>query len=163
MMKKWLFLFVLLNALWLLFTWSLKPADLIAGAIVSLIISSVLRDVFNDDMVKLLHPVRVFWGILYIPIFFYHMIIANFDVAYRVLNPGLPINPGIVKVKTNLKTDMGKALLANSITLTPGTLTVDIDKEYLYIHWINVLTVDEEKASKEIVDKFEKYIVRIFG
>lgn len=162
-MKKWLFLFAILVAIWLLFTWSLKPADLIAGAIVSLIISLLLRDVFNDDMVKLLHPVRLFWGVLYIPVFFYYMIVANFDVAYRVLNPGLPINPGIVKVKTSLKTDMGKALLANSITLTPGTLTVDINNEYLYIHWINVLTVDTEKASKEIVDKFEKYIERIFG
>ena len=162
-MKKWLFLFVLLNAVWLLFTWSLKPADLIAGAIVSLIISLVLRDVFDDDMVKLLHPVRLFWSIIYIPIFFYYMIVANFDVAYRVLNPGMPINPGIVKVKTNLKTDMGKTLLANSITLTPGTLTVDIDNEYLYIHWINVLSEDVEKASKEIVHKFEKYIERIYG
>jgi multicomponent Na+:H+ antiporter subunit E len=123
----------------------------------------MMNSVFDDDVTKLLNPVRLFWAIVYIPVFFYHMIVANLDVAYRVLNPGLPIKPGIVKVKTKLKTNIGKATLANSITLTPGTLTVDIKDQYLYVHWINVISDDIEEATKEIVDKFEKYIVRIYG
>ncbi len=89
---------------------------------------------------------------------------ANIDVAYRVLHPNLPIKPGIVKVKTNLKTDTALTFLANSITLTPGTMSVDIDKDngFLYIHWINVKDKDVEAATKMIVEKFEKILAKIF-
>jgi multicomponent Na+:H+ antiporter subunit E len=63
---------------------------------------------------------------------------ANIDVAYRVLTGR--INPAIVKISPRLKTDMSLTILANSITLTPGTLSVDVDEETndLYVHWINV-------------------------
>ena len=92
------------------------------------------------------------------------MIKANFDVAYRVVHPKLPIKPGIVKVKTKLKSDTGLTFLANSITLTPGTMSVDIDREngYLYIHWINVKSTDVEKATEIIVSRFEKILEKIF-
>jgi multicomponent Na+:H+ antiporter subunit E len=75
----------------------------------------------------------------------------------------MPINPGIVKIKTNLKTDSGITALANSITLTPGTLVVDVtDDGYLYIHWINVKAEDVEQATKQIAERFEWFIRRIF-
>ncbi|MBN2135635.1 MAG: Na+/H+ antiporter subunit E [Acidobacteria bacterium] len=158
-----LFHFLMLFGVWLLFTWTLEIPDVIAGVIVSLILAVLLNSIFDGEVTSLLNPVKLFWAIIYIPVFFYHMMVANLDVAYRVLNPGLPIKPGIVKVKTKLKSDLGKTTLANSITLTPGTLTVDIKGEYLYIHWINVLSDNVEEATKEIVDKFEKYIVRFYG
>jgi multicomponent Na+:H+ antiporter subunit E len=64
---------------------------------------------------------------------FIEIIKANLDVALRVIKPVIPINPGIVKVKTKLKTPMGRLILTNSITLTPGTLTVDIKMiHYIY-------------------------------
>ncbi len=87
---------------------------------------------------------------------------ANFDVAFRVLHPKRPINPGIVKIKTRIKSEMGKTFLANSITLTPGTFTVDIKDEFLYIHWINVKTTDVEEASRTIAGRFEKFLIKIF-
>jgi multicomponent Na+:H+ antiporter subunit E len=85
-------------------------------------------------------------------------------VAYRVLHPKLPINPGIVKVKTILKTETGLTFLANFITLTPGTFSVDIDKDkgYLYIHWIDVKTQNIEEASQIIVSKFERILKEVF-
>jgi len=85
-------------------------------------------------------------------------------VAYRVCHPDLPINPGIVKVKTTLKSDTGLTFLANSITLTPGTMSVDIDQEngFLYIHWIDVKDKDIEKATEIIVKTFEDVLRRIF-
>ena len=85
-------------------------------------------------------------------------------MAYRVIHPKLPINPGIVKVKTTLKTDTALTFLANSITLTPGTLSVDIDKDngILYIHWIDVKAKDVEGATKIIVERFEKILKKIF-
>ena len=80
------------------------------------------------------------------------------------MHPRLPINPGIVKVKVELKTDTALTFLANSITLTPGTMSVDIDKEngILYIHWINVKTKDIESATRIIVERFEKILKKIF-
>jgi multicomponent Na+:H+ antiporter subunit E len=162
-MKKWLFHFLLLLGVWLILVWSVELPDIIAGVIIALILSLLFHRVFEADLLSILNPVRLFWLIVYIPIFFYHMIVANFDVAYRVINPGLPIKPGIVKVKTKLKTNIGKTMLANSITLTPGTLTVDIDGDYLFIHWINVTSDDVEGATESIVNRFEKYLKRIFG
>jgi multicomponent Na+:H+ antiporter subunit E len=89
---------------------------------------------------------------------------ANIDVAYRVLHPALPIKPGIVKVKTSLKTDTALTFLANSITLTPGTMSVDIDTDngFLYVHWINVKDKDVEAATKIIVERFENILAKIF-
>jgi multicomponent Na+:H+ antiporter subunit E len=68
-----------------------------------------------------------------------------------------------VKVKTSLHSKTGRLVLANSITLTPGTLTVETRDDYYYIHWIDVTTQDVEKASREIVSKFEKYLEVMFG
>ena len=63
----------------------------------------------------------------------------------------------------NLKTDTGRSALANCITLTPGTLTIDVsDNGIFYIHWINVLSVDEEEAASHVLRRFEWFIQRIF-
>ena len=110
----------------------------------------------------LLSPLRLFWLLLYIPYFFYYCLRANLDVVYRVVHPDVPIRPGIVKVRTELKTNLGKTFLANSITLTPGTLTVDIVGQDLYVHWINVHTSDPEEQTRIIVKRFEGFLKRIF-
>ena len=85
------------------------------------------------------------------------------DVTRRVLSPSLPINPGIVEVKTRLKSKYARMILANSITLTPGTLTVEIVDDSLFIHWIDVEAKDIKGASEKIVKNFEKYLEVIYG
>jgi len=84
---------------------------------------------------------------------------ANIDVALRVITG--KIRPGIVKVNIGLTNDISTTLLANSITLTPGTLTVDVDEEEraLYIHWINV--TNETPAGSELYGSFEEWARRI--
>jgi multicomponent Na+:H+ antiporter subunit E len=94
-------------------------------------------------------------------VFLWECIKANIDVAYRVLHPAMPIRPGIVRVKTTLKSDLAKMLLANSITMTPGTISVDIIDDYLYIHWIFIKSDDPEVYTGIITGAFEKYIKRI--
>lgn len=135
----------------------------IIGLIISLFAALISQDVFHFYKHKNLLLVRIFWSIIYIPVLFYLIILANFDVLYRVIHPKMPIRPGIVKIKTRLKTDAGLTALANSITLTPGTLTVDITKEgFLYVHCINVKETDVVKASKEIIGHFEFFLEKIF-
>lgn len=155
--------FLVLLGLWLLLTWSLQPADLVAGIVVSVIVVALMGNMFIQRATNILNPVRVFWMLFYIPYLLWYILWANIDVAYRVINPAMPIRPGIVRFKTGLKTDMGKTFLANSITLTPGTLTVDIVGDEFFVHWINVkFDGDPKKQGEEIAGKFERIIRRIF-
>ncbi|MEW5817208.1 MAG: Na+/H+ antiporter subunit E, partial [Spirochaetota bacterium] len=163
-------LFLVSFIMWYLVSWPYnfqnKTFDwqiFIAGIIFSIAASLLFVEVFTKHPGKFFSLKRYFWAVLYIPFFFYYMLLANFDVVYRVLHPKLPIRPGIVKVKTKLKSESGKTALANSITLTPGTLTVDItDDGYLYIHWIYVKDTDIEKATEIIVRRFERFLEKIF-
>ena len=147
---------------WLGLTWTLNWQNLVVGGVVSITVGLLFGPLFVNAPAKVFQFHRWFWFIVYIPVFVWEMAKANFDVAYRVLHPKMPIKPGIVKVKTKLKSEMGKAFLANSITLTPGTFTVDIKNEYLYIHWINVRYTDIEEATKDIVGRFEPLLLKIF-
>lgn len=159
---KYLAFFILSIIFWLLITFSLSPANIIIGLVAALITTLLFARYFISDIIKILHPWRYFWLIIYLLIFIRECIIANFDVAYRVLHPKMPIKPGIVKVKTGLKSDFARAMLANSITMTPGTISVDIIDDYIYVHWIYISTEDPEIYSKEISGRFEKYIKKIF-
>jgi len=110
----------------------------------------------------LLNPARWFWFVCYVPYFAYAVVKANLEVAYLVLHPAMPIRPGIVKVRTSLRSDAGLTALANSITLTPGTMTVDVAADgQLYIHWIYVKAESERDATAQIVAPFEKFLKRI--
>lgn len=134
-----------------------------AGVITSLIVAVLFHEILPKEHHVFVSPVRAFWLLVYVPVFLYYMVKANVDVMYRALHPKLPIRPGIVKIKTNLKTDSAITALANSITLTPGTMTMDLtDDGFLYIHWIYVRSDDVEQATKHISETFEWFIKRIF-
>ena len=155
--------FAVALVVWLLLTWSLDTQMLIAGVIASIIVAVLFHEIMPKEHKVFISPVRMFWLLLYVPVFFYYMLIANLDVVYRALHPKMPINPGIVKIKTKLKTDSGITALANSITLTPGTLTVDLTNDgFLYVHWINVKSDDVEQATKFIAKRFEWFLEKIF-
>ena len=160
--------FVLAFIVWTLLTWPFVEGKIdlqvvIAGLISSAVVALIFHEILPKEHHIFISPVRIFWFLVYVPVFFYYVVMANFDVVYRALHPKMPIKPGIVKIKTNLKTDSGITALANSITLTPGTLTVDLTKDgFLYVHWINVKSDDIEEATKFIAHRFEWFIQRIF-
>jgi multicomponent Na+:H+ antiporter subunit E len=155
---NWVFLMLL----WIMFTSSFAAQELIVGALVTMIISYLSIRLFTCCGLSLLSPVKIFWMIVYFGVFLKALIVANLDVAKRVISPSLPINPGIVKFKTKLKTHYSRMVLANSITLTPGTLSIDVIDDTFYIHWIDVQTTDPEKAFAEIAEPFEKILLKIF-
>jgi multicomponent Na+:H+ antiporter subunit E len=158
---RYITLFILSLIFWMLLTFKLTIPNVIVGSVASLICSLIFGRFFIAHSYKLIQPHRYFWFIVYLFIFTWECIKANLDVAYRVLHPAMPIKPGIVKVKTTLKSDMAKMLLANSITMTPGTISVDIIDDYLYIHWIYIRSEDPEVYTNIITGAFEKYIKRI--
>jgi multicomponent Na+:H+ antiporter subunit E len=131
------------------------------GSVASIISALFFGRFFIRNVYKLFQPQRYFWFIVYLLVFIWECIKANLDVAYRVLHPSMPIRPGIVKVKTTLKSDLAKMLLANSITMTPGTISVDIIDDSLYIHWIYIRSEDPEIYTGMITGAFEKYIKKI--
>jgi len=160
--------FILAFVIWILVAWPFVDGRfdmqvVIAGVIASALAALLFHDILPKEHHVFISPIRVFWVLAYIPVFFYYVIRANLDVVYRALHPAMPIHPGIVKIKTNLKTDSAITALANSITLTPGTLTVDLtDDGYLYVHWINVKSDDVVQATEMIAHRFEWFIKKIF-
>jgi multicomponent Na+:H+ antiporter subunit E len=159
---KYVIFFLLCMLMWLALTLNLTPANILTGLGVSLITTLLFGKMYVDHVQKFLQPRRYLWFTLYLFIFTWECIKANFDVAYRVLHPGLPVKPGIVRVPVQLKSDMAKTMLANSITMTPGTITVDILENELYVHWIYVSSQDPSKYVEKISGRFEKYIAKIF-
>jgi multicomponent Na+:H+ antiporter subunit E len=161
-LKVFILLLIILFGLWVMLAGTDKD-ELIAGGITAFLVSlffsgraSALGDIR-------LNPKSLVYMVIYIFVFLRELIKSNFDVAGRVISPSLPIHPGIVKVKTKLKSKLGRTILANSITLTPGTMTVETKGEYFYIHWIDVKCEDIESMTTMIVSGFEKYLEVIFG
>jgi multicomponent Na+:H+ antiporter subunit E len=160
--------FVLAFIVWVLLTWPFIDGKIdiqvvVAGLIASIIVAVLFHEILPKEHHIFISPVRLFWFLVYVPVFFYYVMKANLDVVYRALHPKMPIKPGIVKIQTTLKTESGITALANSITLTPGTLTVDLtDDGFLYIHWINVKSDDIEQATKYIAQRFEWFLKKIF-
>ncbi|MCM8776050.1 MAG: Na+/H+ antiporter subunit E [Candidatus Omnitrophica bacterium] len=164
-MRSKVLLFLVSYLSWCLLTWVPDWQHLVVGIFVSAFVVFIIGDLFISGKHLSRYPIRCwYFAACYVPVLIWECIKANFDVAYRVIHPRLPIKPGIVRVKTTLKTDTALTFLANSITLTPGTMSVDIDREkgVLYIHWINIQATDIEGATKTIVKRFEEILGKIF-
>jgi multicomponent Na+:H+ antiporter subunit E len=134
--------------------WSVQ--ELIAGFVLSLFASILARwHTGRATGWRILNPFRWLIGLAYVcgP-FFFERALANLDVAYRVITGR--IRPGIVRVKSGMKKDAGVLWLANSITLTPGTLSVSVDEDSndLFVHQINIPEGEEKKETVEARDLF---------
>lgn len=160
--KQVIILFLTLFIIWILLTGT-HLQEIMVGIAVSLLLTIIFgKNAAIFAEIKL-SPKSLISFIVYLFVFLWELIKSNLDVALRVLNPRLPINPGIVKVQTKLKSKLGRLILANSISLTPGTLTVETRDDHFYIHWIDISSTDIEGATRAIVLKFEKYLEVIFG
>ncbi|RKY55306.1 MAG: cation:proton antiporter [Candidatus Neomarinimicrobiota bacterium] len=159
-----LFVFIFSFLVWIALTSIRDLQEVVAGLIVAALVS-IVAGKFLITSEKSEHIVkRFFSAIKYLFKFLWEMAKANLHVAYIVIHPNLPIKPGIVKIKTKLTKDSAITVLTNSITLTPGTLTIDVNPETreLYIHWIDVESTDVEKNTKTIGGKFEKLLMEVF-
>ncbi|MEW8037598.1 MAG: Na+/H+ antiporter subunit E [Candidatus Thiodiazotropha sp.] len=155
-----LFLFVLVFLLWLMLTASLEIAELLAGLAVAAVVTLASRPHLPLFAGLRLTPGAIPPFLTYLGIFLLELIRANFDMARRVLSPSLPLRPGVVEVKTQLESSLGRLILANSITLTPGTLAVDLRGDSILVHWVDIPPgSDIESATRDITSKFERHLV----
>jgi multicomponent Na+:H+ antiporter subunit E len=159
-----LMVFVLSFLVWIALTSIRDWQEVLAGLAVSVLVTLIAGH-FLVTTEKQKHFLRRYASAaLYFFTFLWEMVKANLHVAYLVLHPNLPIRPGIVKIKTRLTKDAALTVLTNSITLTPGTLTVDInpDRREIYVHWIDVRATDVKQATELISGKFEERLMEVF-
>ncbi len=152
-------IFVVFLLLWLTLVGSFDTQEMLAGLMVALLVSVISRPHLAIFSAVRLTPAAPLYLIKYLGNFFVALIASNLDMARRVLSPSLPIRPGVVEVRTSLRSPLGRLLLANSITLTPGTLSVDIRGERILVHWVDCdPNVDTESATRTIAAAFERHI-----
>lgn len=161
--RQWFNLWLTLLLIWLAVNASLAPAVVVVGALLAALLAVAFAP-FARVYTHIQWSPRVLLYVLrYLLVFSWELIKANLNVARLVLSPRIRIQPGIVEVRTRLKSPLGRLVLANSITLTPGTLVVDVRDDTLFIHWIVVSARDPEAATREIAGRFERYLEVIYG
>jgi multicomponent Na+:H+ antiporter subunit E len=161
--KNGIVIFIILLIFWVLFNNSIQWQVMLPGLLIAFLIAIFVAPNLNVFSEININPKAIFFTLLYLLVFFKELILSNFDVAFRVVSPKLPINPGIVEAKTKLKSPMGRMILANSITLTPGTFTVEMKDDTLFIHCIDIKSINTQDVTNRVIRKFEKYLEVMYG
>lgn len=150
-----LFWSILLFALWMVLTANFQIFNIIVGAAVSFSMALLYSKLFTHKAFEFINP---FWFMVYLFVLLKNLIISNIQISKRILSKDMDLSPAIVAVKTNLESDWKKLLLANSITLTPGTLTLEIKDDMLFIH---VMEYSKDLNKENITKEFEDVIAKI--
>ncbi len=144
--KGTIYLFIVLLFFWYVLNASIDLSTTVTGVLVSLMIVFYNIDLtFQNDELSIcrLNRIKAFVVLAFLLVI--GIVKSNIEVAKIVLSPKMPIRPGFVTIRQPLKKDINRALYANSITLTPGTLAVDMDEESILVHGL----VEEHVKSLE--------------
>ena len=145
----------LLFVMWMILTSNFQMANILIGFGVSFGVSLFYLKIFKHNEFE---TISLYWVCVYILVLIKNLIISNIQIAKRTLSKDMQLAPAIVEVKTELKSEWKKLLLANSITLTPGTLTLDVKEDMLYIHIIECKSSENKQL---IIKEFEDVILKI--
>jgi multicomponent Na+:H+ antiporter subunit E len=151
--------FCIMAVFWILLSGNFHAFHLISGLVCCAMVSVISHDflVKGKSEKKLLKSLRL---LLYIPWELWRVVLANIDVAYRVLHPKMPIDPRIIQFETTLRKDFSLVTLANSITLTPGTITILVEHERGKF-WVHAIA--KEPADTLLVDQtMQKKVAHVF-
>ncbi|MBI5788449.1 MAG: Na+/H+ antiporter subunit E [Candidatus Schekmanbacteria bacterium] len=138
-MKRRRFLVVVLTLFifWLTLGLDVNLSGIILGIIVAVTVAAFTWSLIDEWLVPLKWRHAIVWRLgLYVARRLKYIIHANIDLAERLLDPKLPINPAVICLKHDLQNPLARAILANTVSLTPGTLTVEIDENDIYIHFL---------------------------
>lgn len=164
-MKRAILPILMAFVVYIIFTGSVSVYDVITGIIISMVAGLLFSELLVTSVSKSLSLKRLGYLIKYA---FYYFFVAEYlahkDVIKRILNPRMPINPGIVRVPYEVTTDYAVVGVANSIINTPGTVVIDLDEEkkLFYVHWIDVTTQEPKECRKAICESFENYLAKVF-
>ena len=150
---------------YIIFSGSVSYYDILTGIVISVVAGILFSEVLVSNAGKSLNPVRLAYLIKYaFYYFFVAEVLAHKDVIKRILDPKMPINPGIVRTPYEVSGDYTVASVAGSIINTPGTVVIDLDedKRIYYVHWIDVTSQEPAKCRAAICESFEKYLSKVF-
>jgi multicomponent Na+:H+ antiporter subunit E len=156
-------LFATLLLFWLLLSGSLAIESVVVGVIIAGFVALILSTNLSYLSGYRFTPASFVATLAFVTYFLKELIKANILMASLVLKPSLPVRPAIVRVRTGLKNPVARLLLANSITLTPGTLSVEMKDEWLYIHWVVAEATEVDAATRAIAAGFERYLEVMYG
>jgi multicomponent Na+:H+ antiporter subunit E len=139
---------------WVLLSESFEPVHLVLGCVVSLAVALLNTPAGRSPLLG----IRWSGMLIYLPWLLLRILQSGIHLSLLVLNPRLPINPKVIRYQTGLRHEVGIVLLGNSITLTPGTITADVDSTELVVH-----TVDDASAEDLTSLKIERKIAAAFG
>ena len=156
-------LFATLFLFWLLLSGSLAIESVAIGVVIAGVVAFLLSANLSYLSGYRFTPASFAATLAFVGYFLKELVKANLSMASLVLTPSLPIRPAIVRVRTKLKNPIARLLLANSITLTPGTLSVEMTGEWLYIHWVVAEATEVDAATRAIAAGFERYLEVMYG
>lgn len=147
---------------WVLFTWSVEPRFLLIGLAFSFVVSLLTYSLFieQEEAARRSLIPRVHMLVIYGAVLIFQMYVASFRVLWNILRGR--INPGVVHFRTRLSSDIARVALTNSITLTPGTITLDLDDDHLIVHWLDQRTTHSKYAGELVKGAYERLLKRIW-
>ncbi|MFA5479566.1 MAG: Na+/H+ antiporter subunit E [Candidatus Muiribacteriota bacterium] len=149
-------------AVWFLFSGEYSEYSIYAGFIFAFISAIYSYNIYIED--SEIHRSAIFFRFDLLFIYLLLIFIEGYFASYELIKLVFKrkYNPGIIRIKTKLRSDIGRVLLANSITMVPGTLSVWMENNYIFVHWFDVKTINSIHSGKIIKERLEKMIGRIF-
>lgn len=153
---------IYLMAGWILFTGTLAFFPFFLGLLFSTGVAFFTYHIFieKEEAARRALLPRIHLLFVYLGVLVFNIYLASFKMTLAIITGN--INPRIVHFRTRLKSDLARVVLANSITLTPGTLTLDLDVDHLVVHWLNARTTHSRHAGRLIKGHFEVWLKRIW-
>ena len=156
---------ILSFVIYVIYTGSLRLYDVITGVLVAIVVGVLTSNLLIEDWKKSLSLRRFAYLIRFALRYFFidevkaHLLLIKLSLS---LKPDL--RPAIVKMPIKTRNDYGITLVSLSITNTPGTVVVDLNKEKgnIYVHWIYAKTIKPEESYKEVSEVFDEYALKIF-
>lgn len=152
--KRLAFWTLVLFVLWLLLSESFRPAHMAVGLASAFVVALLSR----DPSVSRTYTVRWMHAVLYFPWLFSRIFLSGMHLSYLILHPRLPIKPQLFRHRVRLGNEEAVMLMGNSITLTPGTVTVEANAEELLVH-----AMDDESTMDVATGRLERKVTGVFG
>ncbi len=148
---------------WVLFTGSVSRDSLVVGGTFALLVAILTYDSFilETEAAWRSHLPRIRWGIVYVVVLLWEIYRSSFVLSWLILTRRY--RPRVVHFRTRLRTDIARAAVATAITVTPGTVTLEMDEDHLIVHWMFAVTTHSRHAGKLIKGRLEAILGRLWG
>lgn len=160
---RFLSLWGVLSGAWIVYTLDFHPHAIILGVFSACLVTIFSFRVFFDQTTEIESRLVYRYDLLFVYLLFLLLqsYLASFSLIWQILRRRN--TPGVVRIHTRLQSRIGRTLLANTISLIPGTLSLWLDKNHIHVHVFDIKTTHRIKAGKQIKDPMEGLLMKIFG